>query len=200
MKWLLDLENPVMRSLGTVADLMVMNLLTIVCCLPVVTIGAALTALNATVIKVVRGEEGALVRGYFRSFRQNFPKGSALGLFFLLTVVMLWVDGLMLNDYLPVLRPVFLIMALLVLTLGQYAFAMFARYENTLRGTLKNALCLAVGYFPKTIGMTAFTVAFWLLPLQFLSCGVPILFFFGLSLPCYVSILLMQSIFANLEK
>ena len=45
MRWLFDMENPVMRALSTTADLIVLNLLTILCCLPVVTVGAALFAL-----------------------------------------------------------------------------------------------------------------------------------------------------------
>lgn len=200
MRWFFDMDNPVMRTLSVVADLIVLNLLTIACCLPVVTIGASLTALNATVIKILQGEESALVKDYFRAFRENFKKGSAMGLIFLLIFALLYVDYLAAQAFITALCPVITAMALLVLTLGQYAFAILARYENTLRGTLKNSLLLAVGYFPKTLGMSVFSVVLWLLAVQFLRYGAPILFLFGLSLPCYVSILLMRGIFANLEK
>ena len=200
MRWFFDMENPVMRTLSVVADLMVLNLLTIACCLPVVTAGAALTAMNATVIKVVRGEESALVKDYFRAFRENFKKGSAMGLLFLLIFALLCADYLAAQTYIPALCPVVTAIALLVLMLGQYAFAMLARYENTLPRTLKNALLLAVGYFPRTLGMTVFAVGLWLLAIQFLRYGAPTLFLFGLSLPCYVCILLMRGIFAKLEN
>lgn len=200
MRWFFDMENPVMRTLSVVADLIVLNLLTILCCLPVVTAGAALTALNATVIQILRGEESAPAKDFFRAFRENFKKGSAMGLLFLLFFLMLYVDYLAAQTFIPALCPVIAALALLVLTLGLYAFALLARYENTLWGTLKNALLLAVGYFPKTLGMAVFAVALWLLAVQFLRYGGPILFLFGLSLPCYVCILLMQGIFANLEK
>lgn len=200
MNWLFDMDNPVMRTLSTAADLIILNLLTLLCCLPVLTMGAALTALNAAAIKILRGEETAPVKDYFRAFRENFKKGTVLGLVFTLVCGILAADFLAAQTYIPALRPVIAAMALLVLTLGQYAFALLARYENTLRGTVKNALLLAVGYFPKTLGMTAFAAALWLLAIQFLRYGAPILFLFGLSLPCYVCILLMQGIFANLEK
>ena len=56
MKRLFDMDNPLMQALGILADLMVLNLLTIVCSLPVLTAGAALTALNATAHKAdIRG-------------------------------------------------------------------------------------------------------------------------------------------------
>ena len=200
MRWFFDMEHPVMRTLSVIADLIVLNLLTIVCCLPVVTAGASLTALNAAVIKILRGEESALAKDYFRAFRENFKKGSAMGLIFLLIFALLYVDYLAAQTFIPTLCPVITAMTLLVLTLGLYAFALLARYENTLWGILKNALLLAVGYFPKTLGMAVFAVALWLLSVQFLRYGAPILFLFGLSLPCYVAILLMQKVFDNLEK
>ena len=200
MNWFFDMDNPAMRTLSIVADLIVLNLLTIACCLPVVTAGASLTEVNATVIKLVRGEESSLVKDYFRAFRENLKKGSVMGLLFLLFFALLYVDNLAAQTYIPALRPAIAAMALLVLTLGQYAFALLARYENTLWGTMKNALLLAAGYFPKTLGMAVFAVALWLLAIQFLRYGAPILFLFGLSLPCYVTILLMQTVFHNLEN
>lgn len=200
MRWLFDMENPVMRALSTTADLIMLNLLTILCCLPVVTVGAALTALNTAAIKIVRGEESAPVKDYFRAFRVNFKKGTILGLVFLLVFAVLIVDYLAAGNAVSILRPVIAAIALLVLMLGQYAFAMLARYENTLRGTLKNALLLSIGYFPRTLGMAVFAAALWLLAIQFLRYGAPILFLFGFSLPCYVTILLMQGIFAKLEN
>lgn len=194
------MENPVMRTLSVVADLILLNLLTLLCSLPLITIGAALTALNVTTIKIVRGEESALVKDYFRAFRENFKKGTGMGLLFLLIFAVLIADYLAAGSYIPILRPVILAIALLILMLGQYAFALLARYENTVRGTLKNAFLLAVGYFPRTVGMAVFAVALWLLAIQFLRYGAPILFLFGFSLPCYVTILLMQGIFAKLEN
>ena len=200
MNWLFDMDNPVMRTLSAAADLIILNLLTLLCCLPLVTMGAALTALNAAAIKILQGEETAPVKDYFRAFRENFKKGTGMGLLFALIFGVLAADYLAAGSYVPILRPVIAAMALLILMLGQYAFALLARYENTIRGTLKNAFLLAVGYFPRTLGMAVFAAALWLLAVQFLRYGAPILFLFGLSLPCYVTILLMQKVFDNLEK
>lgn len=200
MNWMFDMENPVMRTLSTAADLILLNLLTLLCSLPVLTLGAALTALNTATIKIVRGEETAPVKDYFRAFRGNFTKGAGMGLIFLLIFAVLLADYLAAGRYVPILRPVIAAIALLVLMVGQYTFALLARYENTIGGTLKNALLLAIGYFPRTLGMAVFAVALWLLSIRFLRYGAPILFLFGLSLPCYVIILLMQKVFDNLEN
>lgn len=200
MKWLFNMENPVMRALSAVADLMLLNLLTLLCCLPVFTMGAALTALNAAAIKLVRGEEETAVRDFFRGFRANFKKGTILGLIFLLIFGMLAADYLAAGSFAPVLRPVIAAIALLVLMVGMYAFALPARYENTIAGTLKNAVLLAVAYFPRTAGMVVFAMTFWILIVTFLAYGAPVFILCGLSLPCYVAVLLLQPVFTNLEK
>ena len=48
---LFNIDSPVMRFLGKVADLMILNLVTLLCCIPVVTIGASLTAMHYVLLK-----------------------------------------------------------------------------------------------------------------------------------------------------
>ena len=122
-----------------------------------------------------------------------------MGMLFTLVMLVLLADFWAATQWMPVLRPVFAALALLTLMLGQYAFALLARYENTLLETLKNACLLAVGYFPRTLAMAVFAAALWLLSVQFLRYGAPILFLFGLSLPCYVTLLLLRSVFSQLD-
>lgn len=88
---------------------------------------------------------------------------------------------------------------MLLLAIGMYAFALLSRYENTVWGTLKNAVSLAIAFFPRTLGMVVFTLAFWLLALHFYQIGAPVLLLFGLSLPCYVGALLLKGVFEKLE-
>ena len=53
MSKIFDLDSPFMRVLNRVADLMILNLVTLICCLPVVTIGASLTAMHYVLLKMV---------------------------------------------------------------------------------------------------------------------------------------------------
>ena len=66
---LFNIDSPVMRFLGKVADLMILNLVTLLCCIPVVTIGASLTAMHYVLLKMVRNEESYIVRSIFKSFK-----------------------------------------------------------------------------------------------------------------------------------
>ena len=56
-----NLDSPVMRVLGKAADLMILNLVFIACCLPIVTIGASITALSYVTLKMADGTEGYIL-------------------------------------------------------------------------------------------------------------------------------------------
>ena len=79
-----DMDSPVMRVLNRVGDLMIMNFLMILCCIPVITAGAAFTAMHYVLLKIVRGEEGYLIKGFFKSFKENFKQATILWLLMLL--------------------------------------------------------------------------------------------------------------------
>ena len=199
MKKFFDMESPFMRALSVTADLILLNLLTILCSLPVVTLGASLTAMNDVLIRIVRGEEGYVVKGFFRAFAGNFKKGTLLGLLVLLCAALLWFDYRAAAAYIPPLRVGIIAIAVISLAVAYYAFPLLARYENTFGAMLKNAVSLSILHFPRTLAMIAFTAVFWLASLQFASIGAPLLLLFGFSLPCYVNALLMKKVFDSLE-
>ncbi len=195
-----DMDNPVMRALGAICDLLVLNLLAMLCSLPVVTAGAALTALDDVMLRIVRREDCTVVKGYFRAFRANFKHGVALGIIFLLAAAVLYVDFLAAAALSPMLRVAVVAAALIVGAIALYAFALLARYENTLLQTLKNAAALSVAFFPRTLGLLVFTVALWLACLYFFQIALPVLLMFGLSLPAYIGAILFSGIFQKIEN
>ena len=86
---LFDLESPLFVFLGKLADLLILNILTLICCIPVFTIGASLTAMNYVALKMVRNEETYIVKSFFKSFRQNFRQATLIWLIYLLVFVIL---------------------------------------------------------------------------------------------------------------
>ena len=198
-KRIFDMENPLMRALSAICDLLVLNLLTAVCCLPVVTAGAALTALCDQSLHYVRDESTGIVRTYFESFCSNFKKGTLLGLIFLAAAVVFYVDYQLAAAILPPLRVAVAAAALIVGAIAFYAFFLQARYENTIVQTLKNAASLSVAFFPKTLGMLLFTVGLWVVCLTFFQYALPVLLMFGFSLPTYIAALLLDGVFQKIE-
>ena len=66
-----SLDSKFMQAMSRVADLIILNVIYLVTCLPVITIGAASTALYTVCFRLGTAREGSLVKGYFRAFRDD---------------------------------------------------------------------------------------------------------------------------------
>ena len=77
MSTIFNLDSPIMRALSRMADLLILNLLTLLCCIPVVTAGAALTAMIGFYLYDVM--DGS-VRGHFANIRIYTDDGIELPL------------------------------------------------------------------------------------------------------------------------
>ena len=85
-------DNFLMKLLGTVADLAIINVVTLIFCMPIVTIGPSLTACYYATLKAKRGE-GKLIKNFWKSFRENFWKSMILFFVFLLLGVVIFFVG-----------------------------------------------------------------------------------------------------------
>ena len=134
MKWFFDMDNPVMRTLSMLADIVILNLLTLFCSLPIVTAGAAFTALNDACIRLVRMEDGELGRDYFRAFKANFKNGTLAWLLFLACAVLLYLDYLAALAYVPQMRAAIFALALMSLPCSPATAIHYGRRFKTRRG------------------------------------------------------------------
>jgi len=199
MKKLFSMDNPLMKALSIAADLLILNILTAVLCLPVVTIGPAFVALNDICIRLVRGEEGYIIKPYFQAFAANIKRGLLFSLILIVAGAILYFDYLAAVTYVPELKAAIIAIGVILLAFAFYAFALQARYENTFGGTLKNAALLAIANFPRTLFMVICSIGLWLVCIHFYRVGVPILLLLGISLPTYVNVLLLNGVFRKLE-
>ena len=85
-------DNKFFSFMGRVADLMILNLLCIVCCIPVVTAGPAIAAMYYITLKMARNEESYVVKGFFHSFKQNLKQGIVIQIIMLLLGIVLAFD------------------------------------------------------------------------------------------------------------
>ena len=76
MRWIFNIENPVMRYIIRIFDCMCLSILWFLCCLPVLTAGAATTALYETVYRYIRKDEGTLLKIFFGAFRENWKRST----------------------------------------------------------------------------------------------------------------------------
>ena len=163
LKGIFSLDNPVMRFLSKVADIMVLNLLFILCSIPVFTIGASLSALYYCLFKIKDEEEGYLVKKFFHSFKQNFKQATIMWLIMLLFFAVLFLEFLMYREVTgtvgQVVRSIVLIGLIFWYLIGTYAFALQSRFYNTIKGTFTNAVLLMFANGPRSVGIIGLSAA-----------------------------------------
>ncbi len=199
-----DLNGKLVQIMSRVGDVLILNLLTIVCSLPVVTLGAAFTAAYDMSLRLLRHQEGYVARGFFRAFRSNFPRATALWLIFL-GVLVISIGDLLVRPYLPQLHFLLTVAAvvqiLLVLAIALYAFPLQARFENSISGTLRNSILLAVCRAPQTAAMVLITLVpvliflFVPLPDTLLSCFITLCVLLWVGGAIYLNARIVRQIF-----
>ena len=81
LQGLFNYDNPVWRFIGKLGDLILLNILWIVCSIPIVTAGAATTAVYYVTLKLVRDENDGTIKivaggreiAYNKGYHQQQP-------------------------------------------------------------------------------------------------------------------------------
>ena len=163
MDRLFNMDNKFFTFMSRVADLIILNLICIVCCLPVITAGASITAMFYVTMKMVRNEEAYIVRSFFRSFKQNFKQATIINVLMLLAGVLLYFDMNICRSIKGTLSQVLLVVFTMILVIYimifMYIYPVLAKFYNTIKNTLINAFLMSVRHLPYTILMVLISAA-----------------------------------------
>ena len=195
--------NPFQGFLNKMTDLLILNLITLLLCLPVITAGAALTAMHYVLLKMVRGEEGYILQSFFRAFKREFRQATIMWLLFMAlaalmvsTLTMVLQGG---GSYPLWLPSSILVVAVLELICMIYSFAMQSRFDNSVYHTILNAVTLTFAELPSSLEMAVITLV-PLIAFIFATILLPLLVLFGLSVPGYACAMIYDPIFRKMEK
>jgi len=185
-----------------------LNLLTLLCSLPVITAGPAFCALFSAMLKIVLNESGEPIPSFFSAFKNNFRNGLLLGLIGVFGAAVVFSDGVYAFSVTGTAKTVFCIVTGIVaaiwLTYICYAFALQARFENGVISHIKNAFLLAFINPGKTVLMWVILLIPVLLLLylpRYVVAYIGVLYLmFGISLPVFCLSLVLKDVFAGLEE
>lgn len=198
----LSIDSPLMQMMSKVADLMIINLLTVACMIPLITAGAALTAMHYQVLKIVRDEECYVVRGYFKAFKENFKQSTAIWLIMLLIGLILGGDFYIIyssgKEFHVIFRAIMGAVAIFTAFTFLYVFPVQAKFINPVFQTIKNAMAISILQAPKSILMLILYVAPIVLAVFFPSI-IPLILLFGMSLPAFLAAKMYNKFFLKLE-
>ncbi len=200
-------DSPLGNLLRVLGDLLLVNLLCIFTSLPVITLGASVSAMYAVLMKMVRGETVMVTRTFFKNFKENFLKATAIWLIFLLLAFVAYVDAKFALTFEGAIRNVYLVSATIIVIIGITIMTMgiiqMSTYENTLKNYLKNSFLLAAC----APGWLILAWAVWVLEIlalvvlrdYIITYGF-ILLMWGISAPAYGTAFFINKIFTKVEN
>lgn len=195
-------DNPVWRFIGKFFDVMILNVLWIVCSIPIVTMGASTTAVYYVTLKMVRDQEGATVKSFFKSFKENFKQATIIWLILLVIGGIIGFDlyfFLVLQTAASTLRSVmiavFIGVGVMYLGILLYVFPLQCRFYNSVKRTLFNAFFMSIRHILHTLGLLAIDMAIPLLALTFAPMLQPLLLLFGFPLFAFFNSYIFVMIF-----
>ena len=197
---LFNIESPLMRFFTKVGDLILLNFLWILCCLPVITIGASTTAMYSCLLN--RSIESSTVKRFFKSFANNLGQATILLLVEVVVFLLVYVNIRYYMNYLTespiVMQVVLMIPSILILTVSSYIFPLQAHFANTIKQTLKNAALISIANFPISVLITAINLLPIIIILVYVGVflkGLVFLVIMGTTTIAYVNSLLLLRVF-----
>ena len=152
-----SMDNKFFTFMGRIADLCILNIICLICCIPIVTAGASITAMYYVTLKMVRNEEAYIVRSFFKSFKENFKQATVINLILIVVGVILYLDmhvaKAMPGSAGQIFHVIFAAFAIVYFVLTLYVYPVLARFYNSTGNTIKNALLMSIRHLPYTVVM-----------------------------------------------
>ncbi|MBQ0000163.1 MAG: YesL family protein [Clostridiales bacterium] len=151
-----NLDNPFFVFMGKVADLFLLNLVFMLCCIPIVTIGPAFTAMFYVTLKMVKNEEAYIFRSFFHSFRQNLKQGIIIHLILSFFGILLVGDFFIIRNMenagtmSDVMRVLLLVVFIFLYLEYLYVYPVLSKFDNTIKNTMRNAFFMSIRHLPQT--------------------------------------------------
>lgn len=202
MSNLFNPTGPVFRFIVKVEYSIWLNILWFVCCLPIVTIGPATTALYYCMQHIILDEDGYVTKMFFRAFKENFKQSLGVGLGMTVLGIVLGIDGYALyhlretSSFWAILTGIFIVAVLAYFIVLLWIFPLMARYENTTIAMFKNAIMLSIRFILCTFIMgCVFVVMFYVI----INVFTPMIIF-GVGLCALLNSWLLKNIFIQCEQ
>ena len=200
------IDSPVMRFLGRIGDIIILNLIFVVTALPVITVGTALSALYTVAMKLARGEDPSVLREYMRAFRRNMKPATICWLIMAAAGALIFLDFRLAGAFGGTLYTVVRLLLAMIFGVWMltflYLFPYIARFENTVFHSVKNALFLSAAHLPSTVMMLVISIGLAVITLftsRTFVIGTIGWFFAGFAAVAYTQSFLFSRIFSKYE-
>ncbi len=203
----IETSQQIFDVIETICDLVLVNLLWIIFCIPVITIGPATAAMHYVVRKIVVGDGYKVFKSFMHSFSQNLKQGIPVGLLTVGLTFLCFVDfyvAIHLTGWMSIACwAIGLLTALIALDLWVVAFALLARYQMAFSQLMKDTFLLAMAHpliIVANIGLLAILPVLCLIFNPFITYVIPVALVTIGAIPGYVTERMLRRPLAKLEQ
>lgn len=155
MRDIFNSDSRLMRALSKLFDIGYLSIVFIIFCIPVVTMGAALTSLYYTTVKVIRRDRGYVFQEFWHSFKSNFRQATILWVIELVVLVLLAYNLMVVTGF---VSGIYLAMAILLVAVYCYAFPILSRFVLKNTDIIKMSIILVIKHIYFTVPFVAIIV------------------------------------------
>lgn len=197
-------DSRLVRLMMRITNLVILNLLWIVGCIPVITAGASTTAMYSVLFAYITEKDDAVLKPFFRAFRENFRQVTPVWLLHMLVAAALGAGVFYMTLGVKAwVKVIFGILLFIYLAAASYCYPLFARFYTTRKAALFNSFALTFRHLLTSVSMVVFNA----LPLALILIE-PALFWktilvwtlIGFSLCAYVNAKLAFRVFKQYEN
>ena len=203
MSGIFNLDNAFFRIMTKVCYVAALSLMWLLCSIPLVTIGAATAALNEVMLRLVRDEEGYLLKSFFKAFVSHFRQAIALWLIALAGFLVIggdiiffarkgnWPGTICAGAFFAVM----LVMGLVLMLVFHY----LVWFGGPVKSVLFNSFKGALGYLPYSAALLVLFIAMG----YGIYVSVPLMIvftFFGMGIFSFISAYLWRLVFDKADR
>lgn len=194
----LNLEHPVLQFIQTTCEFICLNILFLLCCLPIITIGSAISSLYQVTMKEARKEHGYFMKPFMKAFISNFKESTAVFLVYLLVGLLLLFNLVFWTSMKTIpamcVTAVMGIASVVLFVSLLYTFPLIARFQNSIGQTLKNSILIALVH-KKTTGILILIHALIVLALLVIPQAKTFMVLFGFAFFAYCNSFFFNKVF-----
>ena len=152
-------DSPLMRFMMLITNLIALNVLWLLGCIPIVTAGASTVAMHTVLLSYINRKDDAVLKPFFRAFRENFRTVTPLWLMNLLVGAVMVAEIVYLAAGAELwLKVVFGVLLLIYGAATSYLYPLLARYETTAKQALLNSFMLPVRHLLSSVCVVTLNV------------------------------------------
>lgn len=195
-------DNKFFEILDKITDIIVLNLLCIFFSLPVITMGASITAMYSVSMKMAKGKEPYIIKEFIKGFKENFRDATISWILITIVVTVLGLDfyisKMIFSDTLKIVfQFIFTLVSIILVFVLTYIFPIISKFNNTIKQTIINSILIPIQNLPNTILMVLINLSPVIMILILKNYWGEILFFYtviGYGIVSYINSILLNKI------